>query len=126
MDFLTKVPETLITSTVEVNHLLSRTCFPFFRLIYLNISSLKNDRVSSTVDVTGENVIIGDGTMSNASNVVKIDMLHNLMITLDRLADSNKSRDTVRIWRRQEQCWKQELMIDRAHVGRVTDLRIFE
>ena len=53
-------------------------------------------------------------------------MLDNLMITLDRLADSNKSRDTIRIWRRNLQGWKQELMIDRAHVGRVTDLRIAE
>ena len=92
----------------------------------MNFPSLTNDRVSSTVDVTGENVIIGDGTMSNASNVVKVDMLDNLMITLDRLADSNKSRDTIRIWRRNLQGWKQELMIDRAHVGRVTDLRIAE
>ena len=95
-------------------------------MIKINTFSLENDRVSSTVDVTGENVIIGDGTMSNASNVVKVDMLDNLMITLDRLADSNKSRDTLRIWRRHEQGWKQELMIDRAHVGRVTDLRIAE
>merc|ERR1719383_622608 len=48
------------------------------------------------------------------------------MITLDRLADSLKSRDTIRIWKRVEAQWKQELVIDRAHVGAVTDLKIFD
>ena len=64
--------------------------------------------------------------MSNASNVVSLDIFNDFMITLDRLADSLKSRDTIRIWKRVEAQWKQELVIDRAHVGAVTDLKIFE
>ena len=82
--------------------------------------------MSNVIDVTAENVIIANGLMSNASNVVSLDIFNDFMITLDRLADSLKSRDTIRIWKRVEAQWKQELVIDRAHVGAVTDLKIFE
>ena len=82
--------------------------------------------MANVIDVTSENVIIANGLMSNASNVVSLDIFNDFMITLDRLADSLKSRDTIRIWRRVEAQWKQELVIDRAHVGAVTDLKIFE
>lgn len=82
--------------------------------------------MANVIDVTAENVIIANGLMSNASNVVSLDIFNDFMITLDRLADSLKSRDTIRIWKRVEAQWKQELVIDRAHVGAVTDLKIFE
>ena len=88
--------------------------------------SLADDRVTNVVDITGENVIIGAGTMSNASNVIKVDIKSSLMITLDR-QHQQTTKDTVRIWRRLEQnAWRQELVIDRAHVGAVTCVRIFD
>jgi len=93
--------------------------------------SLADDRVTNVVDITGENVIIGAGAMSNASNAIQVDIHATLMITLDRASSSGGStspKDSLRVWRRNEaaQSWEQELVIDRAHVGAVTCLRIFD
>ena len=49
--------------------------------------SLCRDQASRILDVTGENMVIAHGCMSNASNVIMVRLKNNLLITVDRLDD---------------------------------------
>ena len=68
--------------------------------------------------------------MSSASNVVKVELKGNLLLTVDKNDDTRTNpRDTIRIWRRkleEPEIWKQEMYIDRAHISLISDVRIIE
>ena len=96
--------------------------------------SLSRDKNSALVDVTGQNLIIAAGQMSSASNIVKVTIKDNLMITVDSNDDMmTKPRDTIRIWRRKPEDktqdtahWKQDTYIERSHVSLISDIKIIE